>query len=44
VREGFMGEWQMSLIRTGTDVPELLTALRAEVPLHPRKDRLSENL
>ena len=44
VREGFMGEWQMALIRTGTDVPELLTALRAEVPLHPREDRLSENL
>ena len=44
VREGFMGEWQMELIRTGTDVPELLTALRAEVPLHPREDRLSENL
>ncbi|REM31347.1 TIGR00730 family Rossman fold protein, partial [Mycobacterium tuberculosis] len=44
VREGFMGDWQMSLIRTGTDVPELLTALRAEVPLHPREDRLSENL
>ncbi|ATA55091.1 TIGR00730 family Rossman fold protein [Variovorax boronicumulans] len=44
VREGFMGEWQMDLVRTGTDVPELLTALRAEVPLHPRDDRLSENL
>jgi len=44
VREGFMGDWQMDLIRTGTDVPELLTALRAEVPLHPREDRLSENL
>ena len=44
VREGFMGDWQMDLIRTGTDAPELLTALRAEVPLHPREDRLSENL
>lgn len=44
VREGFMGEWQMDLVRTGTDVPELLTALRAEVPLHPRDDKLSENL
>lgn len=39
-----MGDWQMQLIRTGTEVPELLTALHAEVPLHPRKDRLSENL
>lgn len=44
VREGFMGNWQMQLIRTGTDATELLTALRAEVPLHPREDRLSENL
>lgn len=44
VREGFMGDWQMTLIRTGTDATELLTALRAEVPLHPREDRLSENL
>ncbi|WP_062481434.1 TIGR00730 family Rossman fold protein [Variovorax boronicumulans] len=44
VREGFMGEWQMDLVHTGTDVPELLTALRAEVPLHPRDDKLSENL
>jgi hypothetical protein len=34
----------MQLIRTGTDATELLTALRAEVPLHPREDRLSENL
>jgi len=44
VREGFMGDWQMQLIRTGTDATELLTALRAEAPLHPREDRLSENL
>ena len=44
VREGFMGEWQMELIRTGTDVTELLSALRAEVPLHPRDDKLAENL
>jgi hypothetical protein len=39
-----MGEWQMELIRTGTDPTELLTALRAQVPLHPRSDRLAENL
>ncbi len=44
VREGFMGDWQMQLIRTGTEPIELLSALRAEVPLHPREDRLSENL
>ncbi len=44
VREGFMGDWQMTLIRTGTDATELLTTLRAEVPLHSRADRLSENL
>jgi hypothetical protein len=34
----------MKLIRTGTEPTELLSALRAEVPLHPREDRLSENL
>ena len=44
VREGFMGDWQMELIRTGTNPTELLSALRAEVPLHPRDDRLAENL
>jgi uncharacterized protein (TIGR00730 family) len=44
VREGFMGDWQMQLIRTDTNATGLLTALRAEVPLHPREDRLSENL
>ena len=44
VREGFMGEWQMDLVRNGTEPGELLTALRAAVPLHPREDRLSENL
>ncbi|MDP9928791.1 LOG family protein [Variovorax paradoxus] len=44
VREGFMGEWQMELIRSGTDATELLSALRAEVPLHPRGDKLAENL
>ncbi len=39
-----MGDWQMSLMRTGTDAPELLTALRAEVPLPSDDDRLSESL
>ncbi|RZI87052.1 MAG: TIGR00730 family Rossman fold protein [Variovorax sp.] len=44
VREGFMGEWQMDLVRTGTDTTALLAALRADVPRHPRSDRLAENL
>ncbi|RZL67673.1 MAG: TIGR00730 family Rossman fold protein [Variovorax sp.] len=44
VREGFMGEWQMDLVRTGTETEALLAALRADVPRHPRDDRLAENL
>ncbi|AMM26500.1 TIGR00730 family Rossman fold protein [Variovorax sp. PAMC 28711] len=44
VREGFMSDWQMSLVQTGTDTHALLAALRAEVPQHPRDDRLAENL
>ena len=44
VRDGLMGDWQMSLVRTGTEVEPLLAALRAEVPRHPRDDRLAENL
>jgi uncharacterized protein (TIGR00730 family) len=44
VREGFMGDWQMSLVRTGTETDALLAALRADVPRHPRSDRLAENL
>ena len=44
VREGFMGEWQMGLIRTGTVPEQLLQALRDEVPRHPEGDRLAENL
>ena len=44
VLEGFMGEWQMDLVRTGTDTTALLAALRADVPRHPRSDRLAENL
>ncbi|MGQ2994394.1 LOG family protein [Variovorax sp.] len=44
VRDGLMGDWQMSLVRTGTEAEPLLAALRAEVPRHPRDDRLAENL
>ena len=44
VREAFMGEWQMDLIRTGTDPVELLQELRDEVPRHSQDDRLAENL
>ncbi|MDM0045593.1 TIGR00730 family Rossman fold protein [Variovorax dokdonensis] len=44
VQEGLMGEWQMDLIRTATVPQALLKALRDEVPLHRRDDRLSENI
>lgn len=44
VRDGLMGDWQMSLVHTGTEAEPLLAALRAEVPRHPRDDRLAENL
>lgn len=44
VREAFMGEWQMDLIRTGTEPAELLQALRADVPRHAQDDRLAENI
>ena len=44
VREAFMGEWQMDLIRTGTDPVGLLQDLRDEVPRHSQVDRLAENL
>jgi len=44
VREGFMGEWQMGLIRTGTQPTDLLKALQADVPSRARDDRLAENI
>jgi len=44
VREGFMGEWQMGLIRAGDDAPTLLEALVEEAGRHPRGDKLAEVL
>jgi len=44
VREGFMGEWQMDLVRTGDDSPALLEALVEESRRHPRGDKLAEVL
>jgi len=47
VQEGFMGDWQMGLVRTSTVPEELLQALRDEVPRGDQSaqgDRLSENL
>ena len=44
VREAFMGDWQMDLIRTGEVPAELLEALRDEVPRHAKDDRLAENI
>ncbi|GAA4341852.1 TIGR00730 family Rossman fold protein [Variovorax defluvii] len=44
VREGFMGEWQMGLIRAGKDVEPLLASLMEEAGRHPRGDMLAEVL
>ena len=44
VREGFMGEWQMGLIRSGDEAPALLEALVEEAGRHPRGDKLAEVL
>ncbi|MGR4870119.1 TIGR00730 family Rossman fold protein [Variovorax sp. LARHSF232] len=44
VREAFMGEWQMDLIRTGEEPHALLEALREDVPRHAKDDRLAENI
>jgi len=44
VRAGFMGEWQMDLVRTGTEPDALLDALRAETARHPRGDQLAQVL
>ena len=44
VREAFMGDWQMDLIRTGEVPAALLEALRDEVPRHAKDDRLAENI
>ena len=44
VREGFMGEWQMDLVRTGGDSTALLEALVEESRRHPRGDKLAEVL
>ena len=42
VREGFMGDWQMNLVRTGTEPVGLLQALREEALRHPGGDRLAQ--
>jgi len=45
VRSGFMGEWQMELVRTGTEAAPLLAALRVALPSHPQADdRLAQNI
>ncbi|MFT4266023.1 MAG: TIGR00730 family Rossman fold protein [Xenophilus sp.] len=44
MRAGFMGEWQMDLVRTGTEPEALLDALRAEAARHPRGNQLSQVL
>lgn len=42
VRAGFMGEWQMDLVRTGTQPEALLETLRTEAAAHPRGDQLAQ--
>ena len=42
VRQGFMSDWQMQLVRTGTDAPTLLSDVVAAARLAPRAGDLSE--
>ncbi|MDM0013499.1 TIGR00730 family Rossman fold protein [Variovorax sp. J22P168] len=44
VAEGFMSDWQMGLVRTGTDAIPLLEALEEEARQHPGGDKLGEVL
>ena len=44
VREGLMGDWQMGLIRSGTETAPLLAALIDEAGRHSGRDRLAEVL
>jgi len=44
VRHGFMGEWQMGLVQTGSEAEALLAALRAAMPAQPQPDRLAQNI
>ena len=44
VREGFMGDWQMGLIRSGTEPAMLLAELLEEARRHPGSDKLAEVL
>ena len=44
VREGFMSDWQMSLVRSGDAPAPLLEALREEARRHPGGDKLAEVL
>ncbi|MEJ8858036.1 TIGR00730 family Rossman fold protein [Variovorax robiniae] len=44
VREGFMGDWQMGLVRSGLEPAVLLGELREEARRHPKGDKLAEVL
>jgi len=44
VQEGFMGEWQMGLVRTGDQAPALLQALVDESRRKPQGDKLAKIL
>ncbi|RYF81515.1 MAG: TIGR00730 family Rossman fold protein [Comamonadaceae bacterium] len=44
VQAGFMGDWQMGLVRTDTDPVALLTALRDEATRRPHHNSLSGHI
>ncbi|MDB5732629.1 MAG: lysine decarboxylase family protein [Variovorax sp.] len=44
VREGFMNDWQMTLVRIGREPEELLSALVDEARRHPSGDQLARVL
>jgi uncharacterized protein (TIGR00730 family) len=44
VGEGFMDEWQMDLVRAGSEAAALLQALIEEAGRHPRGDKLAQVL
>ena len=44
VQTGFMGEWQMDLVRTGTEPLTLLAALRDEAARHPTQSQLAKHV
>ena len=44
VAQGFMGDWQMGLVRHGTDIPALLQSLVEEAGLAPESQNLRDKI